>query len=70
MTKNCSSITICLSKGLLAPLGSVIVGTKEFIERFKVNQKMLGGLMRKPGVYAGAALIALKKMRLELWKDN
>ena len=61
--KHCSSLTICLSKGLLAPVGSVIVGSKEFITRFKRNQKLLGGVFRKPGVVAGAALIALKKMR-------
>lgn len=68
--KYCSSLTICLSKGLLAPVGSVIVGTKQFITRFKKNQKLLGGVFRKPGVVAGAALIALKKMRFQLWKDN
>lgn len=68
--KECSSVSLCLSKGLCAPVGSVVVGDSEFIARVKVNRKMMGGVMRKPGVVAGAGLIALKKMRFELWKDN
>ena len=68
--KYCHSLTICLSKGLLAPIGSIVLGSKEFMSRFKDNRKLLGGVLRKPGVVAGAALIGLKKMRFELWKDN
>jgi threonine aldolase len=51
-------------------VGSVVVGDSDFIARVKINRKMMGGVMRKPGVVAGAGLIALKKMRFELWKDN
>ena len=61
--KYCSSLNMCLSKGLLAPVGSVVIGSKEFIDRVKINRKMMGGVFRKPGVVAGAGLIALKKMR-------
>jgi threonine aldolase len=51
-------------------VGSVVVGSEEFIARFKNNRKMMGGVMRKPGVVAGAGLIALEKMRHFVWKDN
>lgn len=61
--KYATSMSICLSKGLLAPIGSLIVGKKEFMDRFKPNRKMMGGIMRKPGVVIGAALISLKKIR-------
>ena len=63
--KYADTMAICLSKGLLAPLGSVVLGkSKEVMTRFKANRKMMGGVLRKPGVVAGAALISLKKMRL------
>lgn len=61
---------ICLSKGLCAPIGSMVAGSKEFIEMFRKNRKMLGGGMRQAGVIAGPGLIALNKMRHLVGKDN
>ena len=69
--KYTTTLTICLSKGLLTPIGSIVVGkSKKIMKKFKENRKMMGGVFRKPGVVAGAALIALRDMRLHLWKDN
>jgi len=59
MTKKFDSIQFCLSKGLGAPVGSMIVGSKELIERCRVIRKLLGGGMRQAGVLAAAGLVAL-----------
>jgi threonine aldolase len=64
------SVTFCLSKGLCAPVGSVLVGTKEFIEQARRNRKMIGGGMRQAGVLAAAGLIALNKMSKRLHEDH
>lgn len=53
----------CLSKGLCAPVGSMVAGSQKFIDRFRYFRKMLGGNLRKPGILAGPGLIALDKMR-------
>jgi threonine aldolase len=60
----------CLSKGLAAPVGSVLVGTAAFIERARSVRKMLGGGMRQAGVLAAAGLIALEKMPARLAEDH
>ena len=60
ITRNCDSVQFCFSKGLGAPVGSMIVGAKAFIERCRVIRKMLGGGMRQVGVLAAAALVALE----------
>jgi len=72
MTKKSDSIQFCLSKGLGAPVGSVIVGSKAFIERCRSIRKMLGGSMRQAGVIAAAGLIALEKgpKRLHIDHEN
>jgi len=72
MTKKSDSIQFCLSKGLGAPVGSVIVGSKAFIERCRSIRKMLGGGMRQAGVLAAAGLIALEKgpKRLHIDHEN
>jgi threonine aldolase len=54
------SISVCLSKGLGAPVGSVLLGPREFIERGKRWRKMLGGGMRQSGILAAAGLYALE----------
>lgn len=54
------SVSVCLSKGLGAPVGSVLLGSKEFIERGKRWRKMLGGGMRQAGILAAAGLYALE----------
>src|SRR5204862_5281822 len=70
MTKKFDSIQFCLSKGLGAPVGSMIVGTREFIERCRSIRKMLGGGMRQAGVLAAAGMVALKAGPKRLWKDH
>lgn len=54
------SVSVCLSKGLGAPVGSVIVGSKAFISRAKILRKTLGGGMRQVGVLCAAALVAVQ----------
>jgi threonine aldolase len=70
MTKNVDSVMFCLSKGLGAPVGSMIVGSKEFIERARVYRKMFGGGMRQVGVLAAAGLIALERSPQRLHEDH
>ncbi len=64
------SVSICLSKGLGAPVGSVLLGSAEFIRRAHRYRKMLGGGMRQAGVLAAAALVALESMPQELANDH
>lgn len=64
------SITFCLSKGLSAPVGSVLCGSSEFIERARRYRKMLGGGMRQAGVIAGPGLVALQTMTGRLGEDH
>ena len=70
MTKSVDSVMFCLSKGLGAPVGSVIAGSKEFIERARVYRKMFGGGMRQVGVLAAAGLVALEKSPQRLQEDH
>ncbi len=66
----CDSVMFCLSKGLAAPIGSMLAGTRSFIERARSVRKMLGGGMRQAGVIAAAGLIALEKMPARLHEDH
>ena len=61
ITRKVDSIMFCLSKGLGAPVGSMVVGSRAFIERARVFRKMFGGGMRQVGVLAAAGLVALEK---------
>lgn len=70
MTQKCDSVMFCLSKGLGAPVGSMIVGSREFIEKARVYRKMFGGGMRQVGVLAAAGLVALEKSPGRLHKDH
>src|SRR5271167_260231 len=70
MTKNVDSVMFCLSKGLAAPVGSMIVGSKEFIGKARIYRKMFGGGMRQAGVIAAAGLIALEKSPARLHVDH
>jgi threonine aldolase len=70
LTRPCDSVMFCLSKGLAAPVGSVLVGEEEFIARARSVRKMLGGGMRQAGVIAAAGLIALEKMPQRLHEDH
>jgi threonine aldolase len=64
------SMMFCLSKGLCAPVGSIIAGTREFIDRAVPVRRMLGGGMRQVGVLAAASLVALEKMTGRLEEDH
>lgn len=64
------SIMFCLSKGLAAPIGSILVGTRKFIARARHLRKMLGGGMRQVGVLAAAGIISLEKMVHRLADDH
>lgn len=64
------SVTFCLSKGLSAPVGSVLCGSKDFISRARRIRKQLGGGMRQAGILAAAGIIALEKMVDRLAEDH
>jgi len=70
ITRKVDSIMFCLSKGLGAPVGSMVVGSREFVERARVFRKMFGGGMRQAGVLAAAGLIALEKHPPLLARDH
>ena len=68
--KYADSVMFCLSKGLCAPVGSMVVGSKDFINKARKNRKMLGGGMRQAGVLAATGIIALTKMVDRLQEDH
>jgi threonine aldolase len=70
LTRPVDSVTFCLSKGLCAPVGSVLCGSQEFIGRARRIRKQLGGGMRQAGILAAAGIIALDKMTVRLGEDH
>jgi len=64
------SVMFCLSKGLVAPVGSMLVGSQKFIKRARHLRKMLGGGMRQAGILAAAGLISLETMTARLGQDH
>lgn len=70
LTKPVDSVSFCLSKGLSAPVGSLLCGTQEFIGRARRWRKMVGGGMRQAGVIAAAGIVALQKMVSRLAEDH
>lgn len=64
------SVMFCLSKGLCAPMGSMIVGTKEFIQLARRHRKVIGGGVRQSGLMAACGLVALKQMTKRLNQDH
>nr|WP_312578488.1 low-specificity L-threonine aldolase [Sedimentibacter sp.] len=64
------TVMFCLSKGLAAPVGSILTGSKKFIDRARKNRKLMGGGMRQIGILAAAGVIALEKMTLRLEEDH
>jgi threonine aldolase len=64
------SVMFCLSKGLGAPVGSMIVGSRPFIDRALAVRRMFGGAMRQVGVLAAAGIVALEKMVSRLEEDH
>ncbi len=70
MTRYVDSVMFCLSKGLACPVGSMICGTEEFIERARKYRKMFGGGMRQAGIIAAPGIIALESMVERLKEDH
>jgi threonine aldolase len=70
MTRKVDSVMFCLSKGLGAPVGSMVVGSRAFIDKARVYRKMFGGGMRQAGVIAAAGLVALEKSPRRLHVDH
>lgn len=70
LTRHCDSVQFCLSKGLGAPVGSVLVGSKEFIDEARIWRKRFGGGMRQAGIIAAAGLIALEESPKRLHEDH
>lgn len=70
LTRDCDSVMFTLSKGLGAPAGSIILGTREFIKEARIWRKRLGGGMRQIGVLAAAGLIALEDGPKRLHEDH
>jgi threonine aldolase len=70
MTRRVDSLMFCLSKGLGAPVGSMVAGSREFIDKARVYRKMFGGGMRQAGVIAAAGLLALEKSPSRLHIDH
>jgi threonine aldolase len=70
LTGPADSVTICLSKGLCAPVGSVLCGSREFIHRAHRIRKQLGGGMRQAGVLAAAGIVAIETMVDRLAEDH
>jgi threonine aldolase len=70
ITRKFDSVMFCLSKGLGAPVGSMLLGSQEFIKHAHIRRKMLGGGMRQAGVLAAAGLIALEESPKRLHLDH
>ena len=70
ISRYADSVMFCLSKGLCSPIGSILCGTTEFIEKARRNRKILGGGMRQVGVIAACGIISLEKMINRLGIDH
>ena len=70
ITQYVDSVSICLSKGLRSPIGSVLCGTEEFIEKARFWRKRLGGGMRQAGILAACGIVSLTKMVDRLAEDH
>jgi threonine aldolase len=70
LASHADSVSFCLSKGLAAPVGSVVCGTGEFVARARRQRKLLGGGMRQAGILAAAGIVALETMVDRLAEDH
>lgn len=70
ITKYSDSVMFCLSKGLCAPVGSILAGSKEFIDKARKNRKLMGGGLRQAGFLAAAGIVALNDMAKRLGEDH
>jgi threonine aldolase len=69
-TRHVDNLMFCLSKGLACPVGSLVVGDREFIEKARKNRKLLGGGMRQAGIIAAPGIVALESMVDRLKEDH
>jgi threonine aldolase len=69
-TKHVDNLMFCLSKGLSCPVGSIIVGSQDFVDRARKIRKILGGGMRQAGIIAAPGIVALEKMIPRLGEDH
>jgi len=69
-TRHVDTLMFCLSKGLSAPVGSLVVGSRELVDRARRYRKMLGGGMRQAGIIAAPGIIAIEKMVDRLKDDH
>jgi threonine aldolase len=70
ITRHVDTVMCCLSKGLAAPVGSILAGKSEFIDRARYNRKLLGGGWRQAGVLAAPGILALREMTKRLGEDH
>jgi threonine aldolase len=70
LVSDADSVSICLSKGLAAPVGSVVSGNSDFISEARRNRKVVGGGMRQAGILAAAGIVALTEMVDRLADDH
>ena len=70
ITRYVDSVSVCLSKGLCAPVGAMVVGSAEFIHKARRTRKLVGGGMRQAGVIAAAGIVALRDMPQRLHIDH
>ena len=70
LTRGFDTVMFCLSKGLCAPVGSMLVGSGEMMDQARIYRKALGGGMRQAGILAAAGLIALEQMPARLHQDH
>lgn len=70
IAQHTDSVCFCISKGLSAPVGSLLCGSVEFIGHARANRRMLGGNMRQSGMLAAAGIVALESMTARLQEDH
>jgi threonine aldolase len=70
LAKYADTVSVCLSKALGAPVGTILVGPKEFIDRARLNRKIMGGGMRQIGILAACGFVAVKEMSKRLKVDH
>jgi threonine aldolase len=70
LAKYADTVSVCLSKALGAPVGTILVGPKEFIDKARYNRKIMGGGMRQVGILAACGFVAIKKMSKRLVEDH
>jgi len=70
LVESVDSVMFCLSKGLSAPVGSLVVGTADFVSKARQRRKLIGGQMRQAGILAAAGIVAVQSMVARLQEDH